>query len=69
MKMNCWEFMKCGREPGGASAEEFGVCPASIESRLNNIHIHGGKNAGRACWAVSGTLCMGKAQGTFARMV
>ncbi|MDD5492013.1 MAG: hypothetical protein PHV60_04960, partial [bacterium] len=28
--------------------------------------IHGGKNAGRACWAVAGTLCIGKSLGSFA---
>jgi len=29
--------------------------------------IHGGKNAGRACWVVAGTMCRGKVQGTFAK--
>jgi hypothetical protein len=27
---------------------------------------HGGIGAGRACWAVVGTLCGGKVQGTYA---
>jgi hypothetical protein len=27
---------------------------------------HGGKNAGRACWVVAGTLCEGEVQGAFA---
>jgi len=26
--MNCWEFMKCGREKGGAKATDLGICPA-----------------------------------------
>lgn len=63
-KLNCWEFKKCGREPGGAKEKELGVCKASTESRLSDAN--GGKNAGRACWALAGTLCGGKVQGTFA---
>ena len=27
---------------------------------------HDGRNAGRACWAIAGTFCGGKVQGTFA---
>jgi hypothetical protein len=64
MKTNCWEHMNCGREAGGSSESELGVCPATNETRLNGTH--GGKNAGRACWAIAGTFCGGKAQGTFA---
>lgn len=64
MKQNCWEFKKCGREPGGVHALELGVCPAATEGRLDAVH--GGKNAGRSCWVVAGTLCKGETQGTFA---
>jgi hypothetical protein len=64
-KENCWEFKKCGREPGGAKVKEFGVCPAAREERLDNVH--GGKNAGRSCWVLAGTLCKGEVQGTFAQ--
>ena len=67
MKLNCWEFKKCGREPGGSKVEELGVCPAAIEERTDGIH--GGKNGGRVCWAISGTLCGGKVQGTHAMKV
>lgn len=63
-KQNCWEFKKCGREPGGAEVLHLGICPATTDTRLNGIH--GGKNAGRACWVIAGTLCGGKLQGTFA---
>jgi hypothetical protein len=28
---------------------------------------HGGTNAGRACWAIAGSLCGGKIQGTYAQ--
>jgi hypothetical protein len=64
-KQNCWEFKRCGRQPGGAHAAEFGVCPASTEKRLNGVH--GGRNAGRACWVVAGTFCRGEVQGEFAK--
>jgi hypothetical protein len=29
--------------------------------------VHEGKNAGRACWAIAGSLCGGKIQGTYAQ--
>lgn len=64
MKQNCWEYKNCGREIGGSKVSELGVCPAAIEKRTNGIH--GGKNGGRVCWAISGSLCGGKVQGTFA---
>ena len=63
-KLNCWEFKKCGREPGGAKSQEFGVCPASQETRTNKVNS--GKSGGRCCWAVTGTLCGGKVQGSYA---
>jgi hypothetical protein len=62
--MNCWESKKCGRQPGGAKAEQLGVCPAATEKRLHGSNH--GTNGGRACWIVAGTLCGGKVQGTFA---
>jgi hypothetical protein len=55
--MNCWEFKKCGREPGGAKAAELGVCPAPAAG------------AGQACWLIAGTLCGGKVQGEFAQKI
>ena len=61
---NCWEIMKCGREPNGEKCHEQGICPAATDGRLNGIH--GGRNGGRACWVVVGTLCKGEVQGTFA---
>jgi len=67
MKQNCWEFKKCGREPGGSKAKDLGVCPASTEARLDGMND--GKNGGRACWALTGTLCGGQVQGTFAAKV
>ena len=62
--INCWEYKKCGRNPGGAKAAELGICPAASETRVDGIN--NGENGGRGCWAVSGTLCGGVVQGTFA---
>ena len=64
-KLNCWEYMKCGRGPNGAKARKMGVCPAASEKRLDRTH--GGINSGRACWVVAGTYCGGTIQGSFAR--
>ncbi len=64
-KVNCWEHKKCARQPGGRLAGEMGVCPASTHKSLNTIH--GGMNAGRACWAVAGTFCGGVVQGSEAQ--
>ncbi|MFC1523228.1 two-CW domain-containing protein [Thermodesulfobacteriota bacterium] len=66
-KKNCWEIMKCGREPGGEKASELGVCPVTQEEILHAIND--GINGGRACWAVAGTMCFGYVQGTFARKI
>jgi hypothetical protein len=65
LKKNCWEVKGCGREPGGKNVKRRGVCPAATDERLNGLH--GGKNAGRACWVIAGTFCEGKVQGTFAQ--
>lgn len=56
-KPNCWEHLGCGRT----------TCVARTESRLHGVH--GGHNAGRACWAVAGTTCGGKSQGEYARKI
>jgi hypothetical protein len=54
MKMNCWEFKKCGREAHGLKAKELGVCPVY-------------PNHGTDCASIAGTLCGGKVQGSFAQ--
>jgi hypothetical protein len=64
MKKNCWEHKLCGREPGGQNVFILGVCPAAVEESLGGMH--GGKNGGRSCWVVAGTLCGGEVQGSFA---
>ncbi|MEO5356363.1 MAG: hypothetical protein H7844_03575 [Nitrospirae bacterium YQR-1] len=49
-KLNCWEFHNCGRQPGGVNEEKWGLCPVTTATSFNGLH--GGTNAGRACWAV-----------------
>jgi hypothetical protein len=44
---------------------ELGVCPSSTEVRVDGVN--NGKNAGRVCWALAGTLCGGKVQGSYAQ--
>ncbi len=51
---NCGEFMKCGREMGGALEREGGVCPAYPDH-------------GRSCARLLGTLCGGEVHGSMAK--
>ncbi len=63
-RLNCWEYNDCGREPGGKNTKEFGVCPAAADKTFDGINS--GICAGRFCWAVAGTFCEGKSQGSYA---
>ncbi len=63
-RQNCWEYKKCGREPRGDRAHDLGVCPATTNTSSDALNK--GKNGGRICWAVAGTFCGDKVQGTFA---
>jgi hypothetical protein len=56
-KLNCWEFHKCGRQPGGERVEALGECIAAVDRQLNGVN--NGTNGGRACWAAAGTLRAG----------
>ncbi len=60
---NCWEFKKCGREPGREKAAELGVCPTATFVETDGFQ--GEKNGGRACVYITGTFCSGIIQGTF----
>ena len=64
-RMNCWEFFECGREPGGKHENEFGACPAANSTALDGVND--GTNGGRSCWALAGTYCKGKVQGSYAQ--
>ena len=57
--LNCWEFKNCGRGPGSVR-----VCPVVTEIRADGVNR--GTNGGRVCWAIAGTLCGGRQQGTYA---
>ncbi len=54
-KKNCWDHMQCGRSPGEQKSSSADVCPATVHKQLHGIH--GGENAGRACWAIDDSLC------------
>ncbi len=64
-RQNCWEYKQCGRQPGGAKAKELGVCPAATDASADGLNR--GQKGGRICWAVGGTLCGGKIQGSGAQ--
>ena len=64
-RQNCWEYMECGREPGGNKATKLGICPATNDTSFDGINS--GNCGGRICWAVAGTFCGGKIQGDFAQ--
>ncbi len=64
-KINCWEFAGCGRELGGESVPESGICKASLDTSANGTN--GGINGGRICWAISGTLNGDKVEGHYAK--
>ncbi len=66
-KLNCWEYKKCGREPGGNKVNKDGVCPAAAEKTFDNFNH--GINAGRMCWLVAGTFCDDQVSGTFAEKI
>lgn len=66
-KINCWEFKKCGREPGGVNASKLGVCPAATETRADGMNR--GTNGGRVCWGIAGTFCGGEAKGSVATKI
>ena len=62
-KLNCWEYIECGREPGGRRADRLGVCPTAVEQRADGIN--GGINGGRCCWAIAGSMCRSTSQGVY----
>ena len=66
-KLNCWEFMQCGRGPGESQEKGKEPCVATMEKGLHRVH--GGVNSGRACWVVAGTYCGGSVQGDFAKKI
>jgi hypothetical protein len=64
MVRNCWEIKNCCRQNPSDRDIIRGVCPAALDTTFDGINR--GKNGGRICWYVAGTLCGGQKQGTFA---
>jgi len=56
MKLNCWEYSKCGYGPDGVNSLKKGMCCPVATSGIHD-GINHGKNAGRFCWTMSGTFC------------
>jgi len=52
---NCWQFKKCGREPGGKDALQSGICPVALETEADGLH--NGENGGRCCWVLTDSAC------------
>jgi len=55
MKQNCWEFNKCSKNPSSKTSSEGEECPT--EKAVEMDGTNDGKNGGRYCWRVNGTLC------------
>jgi hypothetical protein len=64
-RRNCWEYMGCGREPGGRRVGLLGLCPAVTHEELDGINH--GDAGGRFCWTLEGTLCPGEGEGRIKR--
>ncbi|MCF6290238.1 MAG: hypothetical protein L3J03_04485 [Desulfobacterales bacterium] len=62
-EINCWEYRNCGREPGGRHAAASGVCSAATYAEADGFC--GGKNGGRSCVYITGTLCAGDVSGSY----
>jgi hypothetical protein len=68
-KMNCWEYMWCGRQPGGDKVSDLCECPAAVVAAYPDGEYNGGTCLGRRCWRMVGTLCGGEVQGIFAKKI
>jgi hypothetical protein len=54
-KLNCWEFMKCGRHAGKDKNGKSDVCPVAAEKSADGLN--GGVNGGRICWVIADLCC------------
>jgi hypothetical protein len=63
LKKNCWEFKSDLQESGKESKEGCSQCP--VPQLTNYDGINGGKNGGRVCWLITGTLCSEDVQLTY----
>lgn len=62
-KTNCWEFTGCRKKKTDDRFLGRRKCLVPEMSMYDGMH--GGKNAGRACWLVADTTCNGDLQLTF----
>ncbi|HWR59259.1 MAG TPA: hypothetical protein VN328_10255 [Thermodesulfovibrionales bacterium] len=60
-KLNCWEYMKCGRELNGKKVKELGVCPVATHPYADGINE--GINGGRICWDIVGSYSLYNVKG------
>lgn len=65
-RKNCWEVMKCGREPNGKN-ENLGICQAAQLNEFNGVN--NGQYGGRFCWNIAGSFCKGAIKGTIAQKI
>ena len=54
-KLNCWEFMKCGKGPSGNGKSD--ICPVAVKTEADMLN--GGVNGGRICWIIADTCSNG----------
>jgi len=55
-KLNCWEFVNCGREKNGLMVPILGEC--EVVSNMKYDGLNGGVGAGRACWLTHRNNCV-----------
>ena len=55
-KINCWDYMKCGKGPGGEKTDKCATCPVASETLANGLN--GGLNGGRICWIIAENNCI-----------
>ncbi len=57
-KLNCWEFMKCGKGPSVNGNGKPCRCPVASEMSADSLNE--GINGGRICWIIAETCGNGE---------
>ena len=57
-KLNCWEFVNCGREKNGLMVPIMGECKVVSDMKYDGLNK--GLGAGRACWMTYKNDCVMK---------
>ncbi len=60
-KLNCWEFINCGREKNGLMVPLLGECKTIATMKFDGLNS--GIGAGRACWMIKKNDCVMKQSG------